>query len=137
MCMSPSSLGNCTIYSTRCFCFLYNPYIPSLLVSCPFFAAFSNNYTAVIRPNPNTLIPMQRLEVKGLTKQLWFIILLRSKTYCSTVRVCFLQQQLTYMYMYIVMSCIMVRTELKGLMKKSSYGENLFPCIIASSSAPM
>ena len=47
--------------------------------------------------------------------------------------VCFLQQQLyqcTYMYMYIVMSCIMVRTELKGLTKKSSLGESLFPCII-------
>ena len=34
-----------------------------LLVSCLFFAALSNNYTAVIRLNPNTLIPLQRLEI--------------------------------------------------------------------------
>ena len=79
--------------------------------------------------------------MKGLTKQLWFIILLSSKTYCSTVCVCFFKQHLQqcmymYMYIHVVMSCIMVRTELKGLTKNFSLGENLFPCIIASSSAP-
>ena len=56
MCMSPSSLGNCTICSTWCIMIclvipilslllLYNPYIPfliyNLLVSCPFFAALA------------------------------------------------------------------------------------------------
>ena len=65
--------------------------------------------------------------MKGLTKQLWFVIILRSKTYCST---CVLLQAAPvpmYVYMYIVMSCITVRTELKGLTKKSSREENLFP----------
>ena len=81
MCMSPSSLGNCTIYSTWCIMiclvipilslllFIQSLYSLSklqifyLLVSCPFFAAFSNYYTAVIRPNPNTLIPLQQLVI--------------------------------------------------------------------------
>ena len=35
-----------------------------------------------------------------------------------------------------IMSCIVVGTELKGLTKKSSKGENPFPCII-SGSAPV
>ena len=61
MCMSPSSLGNCTIYSTWCIMiclvipilslllFIQSPYFLSklqiFLSLVLFFAAFSNNYT--------------------------------------------------------------------------------------------
>ena len=52
--------------------------------------------------------------MKGLTKQLWFIILLRSKTYCSTVCVCFPQQQLyqcTYVQVHVHSYVLQERTK--------------------------
>ena len=66
MCMSPSSLGNCTIYSTWCimiclvipifsclFCFLYNPYIPFLncfiyLYTCMYITLHTYYHTHMI-----------------------------------------------------------------------------------------
>ena len=88
--------------------------LSKLLVPCPLFAAFRTAAIGLIKHYCSDS------EVKGLTKQLWFIIILSSKTYCST---CVLLQAAPVpmdVYMYIVMSCIMVMTELKGLTKKSS-----------------
>ena len=58
----------------------------------------------------------------------------------------FLQPAPVLMYVHVhaqsvnVMACIMVRTDdirTKGLKKKSSQGENVFPCKLASSLSPV
>ena len=132
MCMSPSSLGNCTIYSTWCIMIcLVIPTLSLLLFiqslyslsrsqnffTCllSFLAAFSNNYKAVIGLLQRLVI--FRSERVNETIVVHYNSELNILFHC----VCYFKQHLyqcMYMYMYIVMSY--VRTELKGLTKKYS-----------------
>ena len=122
MCMSPSSLGNCTIYSTWCiryaqsclFCFLYNIAFLNctffhLLVSCPFFADFSNY--SLHRPSLNTMIGTSKHQKRRVNET---IILPRSKTVqvhcsigCASTSTCTNVRTL-YMHVHTI---VMVRTD--------------------------
>ena len=66
MCMSPSSLGNCTIYSTCNWCIMICLVIPILcllLFIQSLFTCLLSFFDCCHRPNPNTLILLQRLVV--------------------------------------------------------------------------
>ena len=133
MCMSPSSVGNCTIYSTWCIMICLVIAVLSLLLfiqslsNCNCFLTCLLSFLLVLlviiirchRPNPKTLILLQRLVIFRSERVNETIVVPQEQNllfYC----VYLLLLKCTYMYMYIVMSCSMVRTELKGLMKKSS-----------------
>ena len=107
------------------FCFLYNPYIPflnckffHLLVSCPFFAAFSNNTW-------HNTYHYWDYNIVNVNEA---IILPRSETYSTSLfhRMCF--DQHLYIHVHLHSWLGLITSEPKGLTKKFSQGENLFPC---------
>ena len=131
MCMSPSSLGNCTIYSTWCIMIclvipilslllfiqsLYSPFLNCnffhLLVSCPFFVitlviALSEHLNNTY--HYNILLGLVNIRSKGLTKQSWFIYFPGAKIF--TFSVLLLQPAPIPLYIHVLMACIMVRTD--------------------------
>ena len=134
--MSLSSLGNSTIYSTWCimirlvililFLLHFNPYIPFLnfsftcILSFLLLLVFTLDKEHLNTYHHNILLG---LVSKGLMKQLYFPG--AKPIHCSTV--CASTSTCTNIHLHSWLG--LMTSEPKLLTKKSSQGENLFPCI--------
>ena len=143
MCMSPSSLGNCTIYSTWCIMiclvililslllFIQSPYSLSKLfiyLSLVLFLLLLVITLDIEHLNTHHYNTLLGLRSKGLMKQLQFPgakpIQLHCSTACASTSTC----TDTCILIYIRSWLGLMTSEPKGLTKKSSQGKNLFLC---------
>ena len=149
MCTSPSLLGNCTIYSTWCIMiclvililslllFMQSLYIflsklqifLHLLISCPFLLllVITLDIEHLNTYHYNILLGLLNIRSKGLMKQLYFPGA-KSIEVIFTVALHVLQPAPVLIHVHLRSWLGLMTSELKGLTKKSSQGENLFLC---------
>ena len=82
--------------------------------------------TVAIEHNYNILLGLVNIRSKGLMKQLYFPGAKPIQLHCSTA--CALTSTCTYVHVHLHSWLGLMTSEPKGLTKKSSQGENLFPC---------
>ena len=135
MCMSSSSLGNCTIYSTWCIMICLVIPILSLLLFIQSLYSLSKFiylslalFLLLLVILTLDIIPTTIGTSKHQVNEAIILSLPRSETYSTSLfhRMC--SNQHLYIHVHLHSWLGLMTSEPKGLTKKSSQGENLFLC---------